>query len=266
VVDVRSLGYRTDLALLELGGSEIEDCGEHLVVRTPRNPSYWWGNFLLLSRVPAAGDTDRWLERFAAAFPDARHVALGFDGVHDGVEALAGFAERGMRCEASVVMSASAVHEPPRPNGAATYRRLESDEDWAQSLELAMACHDDQGEADHLAFATRKVATNRALTEAGHGGWFGAFLDGALVSQQGLVSASPGLARFQSVETHPDARGLGLAGTLVHHVAQYGFGELAAHTLVMVADPDYLAVRVYRSVGFSDGETQLLAERPPITG
>jgi hypothetical protein len=34
-------------------------------------------------------------------------------------------------------------------------------------------------------------------------------------------------------------------------------------TLVMVADPDYPAVRVYRSVGFEDSETQLQAERGP---
>jgi ribosomal protein S18 acetylase RimI-like enzyme len=263
-MEVRSLGFRTDLALLTLGGSEIEDCGDHLVVRTPHNPSYWWGNFLLLSRVPATSDTDQWLDRFGAAFPDARHVAVGFDSADGGLAALAGFTARGMRADASVVMSASAVHEPPRPNRAATYRRLASDQDWRQSIELQLVCHDDEPEDDNREFVTRKVATNRALTEAGHGGWFGAFVDGALVSQMGLISASPGLARFQWVETHPDARGRGLAGTLVHHVSEYGFGELGAQKLVMVADPDYLAVRVYRSVGFSDGETQLQAERRPV--
>ena len=31
----------------------------------------------------------------------------------------------------------------------------------------------------------------------------------------------------------------------------------------MVADPDYLAIRVYRSVGFDDTEVQLQAERKP---
>ena len=36
-----SLGFRTDLALLALGGSEIEDRGRHGVVRTPANPTYW---------------------------------------------------------------------------------------------------------------------------------------------------------------------------------------------------------------------------------
>jgi hypothetical protein len=49
----------------------------------------------------------------------------------------------------------------------------------------------------------------------------------------------------------------------VHHVSRYGFDELGARTLVMVADPEYLAIRVYRSVGFETTETQLQAERPP---
>ena len=79
----------------------------------------------------------------------------------------------------------------------------------------------------------------------------------------GLFAASPGLARFQQVQTHTTARGRGLAGTLVHRVSRYGYDELGATTLVMVADPDYLAVRIYRSVGFVDTETQLQAQRKP---
>jgi ribosomal protein S18 acetylase RimI-like enzyme len=261
---VRSLGFRTDLALLTLGGSAIEDRGDYQVVRTPHNPTYWWGNFLLLSQLPAADDTDRWLDLFAAEFPGTAHVALGIDGVDGQVESLSAFAERGLKCEAATVMSASAVHEPPRPNRDATYRQLSSDVDWASSVELNAACNEeDEEEVGYRKFAARKVATNQALVEAGHGGWFGAFLDGELVAQLGLLSASPGLARFQWVETHPDARGRGLAGTLVHHAAQYGFDDLGAETLVMVADPDYLAVRVYRSVGFTDGETQLQVSNPP---
>ena len=68
-MNVRSLGFRTDLALLERAGSTIEDCGDHLVVRTPSNPTFYWGNFLLLDHVPAADRVDAWLDRFVAAFP-----------------------------------------------------------------------------------------------------------------------------------------------------------------------------------------------------
>ena len=41
-MEVRSLGYRTDLAILTLEGSQVTDCGDHLVIRTPGNPDYWW--------------------------------------------------------------------------------------------------------------------------------------------------------------------------------------------------------------------------------
>lgn len=264
-VDLRSLGYRTDLALLELGGTEVEDRGDHLVVRTPDNPAYWWGNFLLLADLPSAGDTDRWLDRFVATFPEARHRTFGVDGTDHTVDELPGFTARGLSVEAQTVMTASVVHPPPRPNDQATYRPLVSDADWEQSVAVRLACHDDPGEdaATHRMFVERAAATHRRTVEAGHGAWFGAFVDGRLLSQMGMLRASPGLGRFQSVETLPEARGQGLAGTLVHHVSRYAFSELAAHTLVMVADPDYLAIRIYRAVGFSDTERQLQAERGP---
>jgi ribosomal protein S18 acetylase RimI-like enzyme len=263
-VDVTSLAYRTDLALLEQGGSRLEDRGDHLVVRSPHNPTFWWGNFLLLERAPADQTAaEEWLTRFAEAFPDAEHVAIGVDGADGTAEDLAPFQAAGLEPDVATVMTASSVHEPPRPNRAATYRPLESDDDWSQSVDLQMASDTDYEPVYHRRFVQRKAATNRALVEAGHGGWFGAFVEGRLRSQMGLVAASPGLARFQSVETHPDARGQGLAGTLVHYVSTYGLDELGATTLVMVADPEYLAIRIYRSVGFTDGESQLQVARPP---
>ncbi len=81
----------------------------------------------------------------------------------------------------------------------------------------------------------------------------------------GLVGTTPDLARFQSVETHPAFRRRGLAGTLVHVLSCYGFGELGARTLVMVADPDYAAIRIYRAAGFTARECGLSAERVPTS-
>jgi RimJ/RimL family protein N-acetyltransferase len=161
-------------------------------------------------------------------------------------------------------MTATSVRPPERPNLDATYRQLSSDDDWQQSLQLRIACNDTD-EVGYETFAARKLASDRATAEAGHGGWFGAFLDGRLVAQMGLFKASSGLARFQTVETHPELRGRGLAGTLVHHTSRHGFDELGARTLVMVADPEYLAIRIYRSVGFAATETQLQAELQPPT-
>jgi ribosomal protein S18 acetylase RimI-like enzyme len=258
-VNVSSLGYRTDLALLERAGSTIEDHGDHLVVRTPSNPTFYWGNFLLLDHVPDPDRIDTWIERFTSSLPGAGHRAFGFDCRGRPVADLAGWVARGFKTEASAVMTATAVRPPPIPNGEATYRRLRSEDDWARSLELQIACHEGYEERDSE-FLVRRTASNRALVADGRGSWFGAFLDGKLVSQMGLVAAGAEVARFQSVETHPDARRRGLAGTLVHVVSRYGLDELRARTLVMVADPEYAAIRIYRSVGFTVGETDLSAE------
>lgn len=256
---VDSLAFRTDLALAALAGSHVDDHGDHIAVRTPDNPTYRWGNYLLLPEAPTAEELPDWLRTFEQTFPGIEHRTFGLATALGTRDDLAVFAAAGFDAEASTVMTATAVHEPPRPNRDATYRRLVSDDDWAQLVELR-ATGDD---ADPRDFVVAKVAAERRMTEAGEGAWFGAFLDGRLLSSMGLVAASPGLARFQQVQTHSDARGRGLAGTLVHEVSRYGFDELGATTLVMVADPDYLAIRIYRSVGFTDSETQLQSEWKP---
>ena len=56
-----------------------------------------------------------------------------------------------------------------------------------------------------------QIAASRALCESGSGRWFGAFEDGALRAALGIVADGDGLARYQMVETHPEARRRGLA-------------------------------------------------------
>jgi ribosomal protein S18 acetylase RimI-like enzyme len=260
-MEIVSLANRTDLALLERAGSQVTDRGSHLVVRTPDNPTFWWGNFLLLPEPPASTEEAAdWLACFEREFPQARHRTFGIDSTEGTVDDLASFAALGLEAELGSVMTAEAVREPPRPNTEATYRPLTSDDDWTQQVEVSRAGED---VGYDLPFVTAKARADRRLVEQGYGAWWGAFEGDRLLSSMGLFMASPGLARFQSVKTHPDARGRGLGGTLVHRVSRYGFEELGATTLVMVADPDYLAIRVYRSVGFADTERQLQAQRKP---
>ena len=258
-----SLGFQTDIALLKLAGSTVEDRGDHLVVSTPANPSFYWGNFLLLDQVPARDQVAEWLERFERAFPGTRHRAFGFDVTDGSVDDVSGFAERGLEVELSTVMTASGVRPPPHPNEEAVCRPFELDSDWSQSVELNIACYGSGDSPSHRTFVERRTMSNRSLVAGRHGQWFGAFMGDTLVAQMGIVSAAPSLARFQSVETHPGYRGRGLAGTLAHHVSCYGLDELGAQTLVMVADPDYLAIKIYRAIGFTDSERQLQVERAP---
>ncbi|MDH2415796.1 GNAT family N-acetyltransferase [Nocardioides sp. CER19] len=261
-MDVQSIAYRTDLALLELGGSVVEDRGDRLVVRTPHNPTFHWGNFLLLDRPPAAADVPVLLADVDATFPDSTHRAIGVDGPTSDPDALAPLVAAGLSLDVAAVMTARATQAPPRPNADATYRPLASDEDWQQRVALAARCNEDHPADEYLAFMSSKARTDRALTQAGHGAWWGAFVDGRLVSSLGLFRAGEGSARFQSVETDPAFRGRGLAGTLVHETSRWGLAELDVETLVMVADPDYVAIRIYRSVGFAETERQTQLHQP----
>lgn len=78
-----------------------------------------------------------------------------------------------------------------------------------------------------------------------------------------MIAGPGGVARYQDVGTHPAARRRGLAGTLVHHAGQYAINHLGAKTLVIVTNPHHDAIRVYRSAGFEDRESQVSAQRAP---
>jgi hypothetical protein len=73
-----------------------------------------------------------------------------------------------------------------------------------------------------------------------------------------LVGGLPQAAAFLAGSRSAAACGKDGAGALVAS----GTGALAARTLVMVADPGYSAIRIYRSVGFADlGDPALAGAR-----
>ena len=123
----------------------------------------------------------------------------------------------------------------------------------------ASRCFGQDEPGDYL---ERRTAARRRLTQAGRGAWFGAFAGGRLLAQLGLFDAGDGYARYQHVETDPQARRQGLAGTLVWHAGRYGREALGAATFVIVADPADVAIRVYRACGFADTQRQFGFERP----
>jgi GNAT superfamily N-acetyltransferase len=261
-VEVASLGYRTDLMVRQMEGSEVTDYPDHVVVRSPGHPGFWWGNFLLLPVAPRPREAAGWLARFAEVFPDVHHVAIGVDAGEAGAAERSGLPEAGLRLEQSTVLTAATLHEPPHVNRAVEYRPLAGDADWRQSLELRLAADDSSGAAS-LEFYEQRTADARRMAENGHGAWFGAFAGGRLAAQLGVFSDGSGVARYQNVETDPDWRRHGLAGTLVWQAGLWAFTHLAARTLVIVADPAAGAIRIYRSVGFRDAETQIAFQRPP---
>ncbi|MFZ0161444.1 MAG: GNAT family N-acetyltransferase [Kineosporiaceae bacterium] len=262
-MQITALGLATDLMMLRLGGSSIDDRGDHLVVRTPDNPNYWWGNFVALAEPPPAANVPGWLRTFAEHFPQARHRAFAIDRAGLAAEWIDPWRDLGLVYDAGTALVAEALHEPPRPNHDAIYRPLDTEADWDALVEVRCANNEDLEPASYRTFTVDSVRGVRRLVDAGHGQWFGAFLGSDLVSTMGLFTDGSGVARYQAVDTHPGARRRGLAGTLAHNVGLWGFRELGARQLVILADPHAEAIRVYRSIGFTDAEPAHRLERAP---
>lgn len=258
-MDVTSLGFRTDLALLTSSGSVVEDRGTHLVVRSPDNPSYFWGNFLLLAQPPVPGGEREVVGAFHTEFPLADHVSIGIDSADISDESKAAFEAAGMTVDVATVLTASALTAPREVE--AELRPLETDDDWEARARLSQQLYPGTSEQTFMTYARQKNAQERRLVDAGRGARFGAYVDGAMVSTAGIFVTEPGVARYQSVETHPDHRRKGLAAAVVHAAGQHALARLGATTLVIVADTDGEAIGIYHRLGFADVERQLMMEQ-----
>jgi ribosomal protein S18 acetylase RimI-like enzyme len=256
---VRSLGYRTDLFFPRFDG-DVTDHGDHIAVRTPANPTFYWGNFLLFTAPPVEGDLERWQGLFAeeiGSTPSVRHFAFGWDGTAGEAGDVGPFLDAGFTVDESVVLTARTVTRPAKYAGEVVVRALSADWEWEAALRNQVACRDpEHDEAGYLVYRARKTESYRAMVRAGLGEWFGAFLGERLVGDLGVFVVD-GIGRFQSVGTHPDFRRRGVCGALVHQVARHALGTLGADVLVMRADAHSHAARIYESIGFAPAERQM---------
>ena len=261
-MNLKSLGYRTDLIVPRFGG-EVVDKGDYIVVRTPSNPSFFWGNFLIFSVPPAEGDFDRWRRIFVeeiGAPPEVNHVTFAWDAIEGEAGVLEPFIAAGFDVENNVVLTTDTIHPPSKYAEQVIVRPLTSDMDWEQAVINQIACRDEGHEVESYSrFKRRQMANYQAMTQAGSGYWFGAFLGDQLVGdcgifQEGSREAPGEIVRFQAVGVHPEYRRRGICGSMVYHVARFGLETMNAKTLVMIADAEYHAAKIYESVGFRPTE------------
>jgi len=271
-----SLGWQTDLMFARFDG-QVTDRGNHLLVRTPGNPTYWWGNFLLFHHAPGVGDLERWMalfdEQIERAQPESRHRAFGID-VRERLVLPPDFAAAGFTLNEATVLTLTSdqlIAPPKALPPRVAFRVLDLPRDSAPVVDKQVAVDSGRFEAaGYRVFAERQMARYAAMQRAGLGHWLGlvAEVDGraVLVASCGLFrdpAAADGLGRFQYVSTHPDWRRRGLCTALVHAACRHGFEAMDLRTLVMVADPDDVAIGVYESLGFRRGVSTWQFERAP---
>ena len=271
----RSLVFATDIDVLAIDRTVTPRDG-YLAVRSPSNPAFWYGNFLLFDDPPAAGDRVRWERLFEREFADEpriRHRTFAWDRP-DGETGAAGaeFARHGYDLESNVGLVATPEQLVPHPraNREVEIRALDPTRDgpdeplWHAVVELQLTGRDERiEEREYREFSQIRQDELRALFAAGRGAWYAALAPGGeLVASCGIV-ATGDRGRFQAVETAAAQRRKGICSRLVVDAAAHAGAAHALSAFVIVADAGYHALGLYESLGFARRERVHMVCLPP---
>lgn len=248
------LGWHTDLAVHRLSGATITKHSGHLVVRTPAEASYHWGNFVLVTDADRLDDAGHWVRVFEDELPEAPHRAIGLVGEPGNRIA---WAATGLVLEHEDVLATGAGPERRPLAEGYRVREIRSDEEWEQE-----AMPDGDPSPDEVDFARRHARTRRGIVERGAAAFFGAFAGGRLASSLGIVDCGDGIFRYQQVMTEEQHRRRGLAGHLLGVAADWAAAR-GCRQWVIVADADSEASRLYQAVGFAPVQRSCQAYRSP---
>ncbi len=252
----RSIGLATELELARTQGTVI-DRGDYLVVRAADNPTYYFGNVLVLAAPPQVGEVAYWRRRFADEFrdmPEVRHVTFRWDGSAGDPGARDELRAAGFAIDDYWVMAADRVAGPPT---SYALRPLAADDMQAVG-DLGFAIADNHSDSFRQ-FHNRQTRWKTGLVERGVATWWGAFDGAQLVGSLGLVPFGR-IARYQDVQTAATHRRRGIASALLVAAA-----TLDVDRYIIVAEPESEASRIYTRAGFTVIERMVTAFSAPAS-
>ncbi|HYD78823.1 MAG TPA: GNAT family N-acetyltransferase [Paucimonas sp.] len=257
----------TDLMLNRVNGI-VEQVGSYLVIRTPSEPDYYFGNLLVLERRPSNADLARLERDFARLVgtpPAIKHCTFMWPAAAGDDSPLDAFLRAGYVLNEDVALTATAsdLVAPSPATLPIVIRPYDSEADWADwyAMQMAENAAGTYPEDSYRKFLHGKEAIYRRLIADGRGDWWGAFIEDRQVAHLGLFFDGD-IGRFQWVLTAREFRGKGICRALVHHAARKGLERVEC--LVMVADEHYHAVRLYESLGFKRKERVASLCRHPM--
>jgi len=259
---LRSLGYASEFMVLG-ARSVAEVHSDRIVLRTPEQPDFWFGNMVIFRGEPS--DPSTVIARFQRDHPEAGHVTLGWDETDmvRGKE-IAALEAMGFTIDETEVLALEGRKTHfDLPDGL-TAHAISGDSDWAQVTGLQTDTGVELGylREKHAPFIAQRVAEWRRATEAGRGAWFGAFDGAQLVADLGIFTDGR-VARFQSVETRQSHRGRGICPALITRALAWVQSVAPDAIPVILADQNEVAGRIYRRCGFTPKERLIAAYRAP---
>ena len=266
-----ALGWQSHL-LASRFGAEIGERDDCIVLRTPANPTYYWGNCLILPAAPRDEDLAHWLARFdseiASLQPGSRHLAFGVNAATLNADLPSWHAAGIDEFDETAVLTLEPADlaAPPAVRDAPglRMRSLLLPDELELVVEAQVAVRDASFEPEgYRVFRRSAMQRIAAMQAAGSADWFAAVVGGVLAADCGLVHDGR-LGRFQFVTTQAAWRRRGVCRALVQHVCHHAFHTLGLQRLVMCADPHDVAIGIYRSLGFVQLDTHwCLQRRPP---
>ena len=255
---LRTLSTSTEAWFVE----EVLDLGDAVALRCPSEPTFRWGNVLIVPDAPAPGDRPRLEARFAATFadlPGVRHVTVAWDDPTGREGDVAAWEAAGYEVDRNVtrVADAADLRAPAEPPAGFAVRAARDDEDWRRVVTMQASDPGSEEPEAYRAFIAGNTAYRRRLVEGLRpglqGAWFLATLHDHPVGSLGLF-VQRGVGRFQSVHVAEEHRRKGVATAMVHAVARAGFERLGADRLVIMADEGTAADGIYAGLGFRPAE------------
>ena len=231
------LSWHTDIAVLVASGSAVEEHADHLVVRTPADPTYDWGNFVMVTDPATVDDAARWEAVFASASP---RRAPG-DRAAGRAHRRRGLAGTGLEIE----------HEDVLVRDAPLERRR-----WPRGTSCGRCRATTTGSSPGHCGGMSGVAWSTAATRC------------SSVPSPVTAGRRPGhprlrgrVARYQDVMTEAPHRRRGLTSHLLGEASAWAAAR-GVHTWVILADAGEAPSRLYQKLGFRPAEPSSQAYRP----
>ena len=248
--NLKSLALITDLFLAQLE-TEVLNREGYIVFKTPSHPDYFWGNYIVFFESPKEGDLVRWKDIYREEFSlqNPGYYVFTWDSCEMKQEFITPFEEDGFKLNVDITLTTAEPVKPPRFNDKIKVRVINTPEEWEQIRYVHVNKDPTQPVKSQMQFITKRLQAFKDLVDKGCALRFGAFMDGKAVGDLGMCYKD-GLARFNLVATHPDYFRQGICQTLVYESSLYVLENLNISLLVIVADENYHAYRVYQMAGF----------------